>query len=172
MKIEIVDREIWVIADLHLFHTNIIKYCKRPFSSMEEMNKTIINNWIETISDNDIVFFLGDFVLNVEDKNLSSKLIYDFLPGEKYFIRGNHDKDVTTIPYIDEDVILTYDNKTFTLTHYPRKSFNTDYLLYGHVHNNTVLHIENSFNVSADVIGFKPINIKKIIEILDNTNEI
>ena len=35
-------RNVFFIGDLHLDHANIIKYCSRPFSPIEEMNNTII----------------------------------------------------------------------------------------------------------------------------------
>ena len=48
-------------SDTHFGHANIIKYCNRPFSSLEEMNSTIIRNWNEMVKPEDTVFFLGDF---------------------------------------------------------------------------------------------------------------
>ena len=34
----------FVTADLHFDHTNIIKYCDRPFVSKEQMNYVIMKN--------------------------------------------------------------------------------------------------------------------------------
>ncbi len=53
---------IYLISDLHLDHKNIIRYCKRPFSSADEMNRTIIDNWNEVINEDDFVYLVGDLV--------------------------------------------------------------------------------------------------------------
>lgn len=51
---------IYLISDLHLDHKNIIKYCNRPFSSVEEMNGAIIDNWNEVVKESDFVYLVGD----------------------------------------------------------------------------------------------------------------
>ena len=58
----------FLVADLHLGHANIIKYCNRPFSSVEEMNDALISNWNNTIGEEDRVFFLGDFALGSKER--------------------------------------------------------------------------------------------------------
>ena len=48
-----IGNNIWFTADLHLGHTNIIKYCRRPFGSAEEMNEVILERFNSVISPGD-----------------------------------------------------------------------------------------------------------------------
>ncbi|HKZ41488.1 MAG TPA: hypothetical protein VJ044_11030 [Candidatus Hodarchaeales archaeon] len=55
--------EIWFTADHHFCHTNIIKYCGRPFKTVQEMDHTMINKWNSVVKEGDTVYHLGDFAL-------------------------------------------------------------------------------------------------------------
>ena len=50
-------------SDTHFGHENIIKYCNRPFTSTEEMDKALISNWNKVVKPEDTVFHLGDFAV-------------------------------------------------------------------------------------------------------------
>ena len=53
-------QKIWFTSDLHLGHRNVIRFCNRPFADEKGMGKSLIENWNNTVGDNDIVFALGD----------------------------------------------------------------------------------------------------------------
>lgn len=154
--------KIFVISDTHFYHKNILKFCDRPFSSIEEMNDTMLNNWNNVVSENDIVYHLGDFGLGNKTK---LENIFDSLNGTKYLIRGNHDirSNVHKFNWVDiyDLTTINYKEKNFVLCHYPMQSWDRMYYgsihLYGHVHNNVIpIELENMYNVSADVINFTP----------------
>ncbi len=58
---------VYFTADLHLGHNSIIQSCNRPFSSVEEMDETIIGNWNSRVSDVDEVYVLGDVAYKVTE---------------------------------------------------------------------------------------------------------
>lgn len=137
------------ISDLHFGHSNIIKFDKRPFFSVKEMDETLINNWNSVVTNEDTVMILGDFCWGLEDEWIK---ILDQLNGKKQLIRGNHDiKNMSKLLRSKFQDVKDYkeikDNgKRVLLSHYPmpfyRGDYNTDIVhLFGHVHTT----IENDF---------------------------
>lgn len=62
--------KVYLISDMHFGHPNIIKYENRPFSSVEEMDAAIMNNWNATVGKDDKVFILGDvsFIIRLRQR--------------------------------------------------------------------------------------------------------
>ncbi len=79
----------WFTSDTHFGHENIIKYCDRPFGSVDEMNKTIIRNWNSYVAPEDIVYHLGDVALGQITDSLNC---VSALNGHKILVLGNHDR--------------------------------------------------------------------------------
>lgn len=135
----------YYISDTHFFHQNILHFDNRPFKDFIEMNRAIINNWNNVVTNEDTVYILGDFCWLKEDKWIE---ILDELKGNKVLIRGNHDlknmpanlkskfADIKDYKEIDDN------GQTVIMCHYPilayKHSFDPNtFMLFGHVHNNT-----------------------------------
>lgn len=154
--------KIWFTADLHLGHKNIIGYSKRPFKNMKHMEEIILLNWNARVSENDIVFVIGDFSFYPTP---STRKIISRLNGTIVWIKGNHDK----IPII-QDLVIEYGGHMWHLAHKP-EDCHLDYNLCGHVHNSWKVKTEDErifVNVGVDQWDFKPISIQEILEVIKN----
>ena len=75
-------------ADEHYGHTNIIKFCDRPFASIEEMDAEIIKRHNELVGSQDVVIHAGDFTLT---KKPFAENYIRRLNGTHIFLKGSHD---------------------------------------------------------------------------------
>jgi calcineurin-like phosphoesterase family protein len=82
--------ETWFSADLHLGHEKILTLGSgRPFSSIAEHDETLIQNWNDRVSRDDVVWVLGDVAMGDIGESLEA---CRELRGHKYLICGNHDR--------------------------------------------------------------------------------
>jgi calcineurin-like phosphoesterase family protein len=51
-------KKYFFLADTHFGSEKIFHYENRPFETVEQMNESIVNNRNDTVSENDIVWFL------------------------------------------------------------------------------------------------------------------
>jgi len=82
---------IWFTSDTHWFHTNILKLCDRPFTTIEEHNEQLIQNHNSVVHTNDWVFNLGDIIMGNKQENIPK--ILPRLNGTLTMCRGNHDSN-------------------------------------------------------------------------------
>jgi calcineurin-like phosphoesterase family protein len=165
-------QNIFFTSDTHLNHTNIIKFCNRPFSNVEEMNEMIVKNWNAVVKPNDKIFHLGDFGFGRE-----CELLFKRLNGHKYILKGNHDKDSTYDWDWDgvKDVhLLKYDDNLIWLSHYPHRSwphsFHGSWHLFGHVHGRMEPY-GLSMDVGVDVFDFTPVSYSVVKEKMSKLNQ-
>jgi calcineurin-like phosphoesterase family protein len=152
-------------SDHHFGHKNIIKYCNRPFSSLEEMDIKLIKNWNNTVSEEDTVYYLGDFQFN------NQRDYKEELKGNIVFIRGNHDKN-TKIKSLVESMIIKLRQYTVMCSHVPiwdnkDISDNVNFFLNAHVHEewkHFKINDRYTINVGVDQWEFRPVSIKKLIK--------
>ena len=54
---------LYVSSDHHFGHEEIIQSCRRPFSSVEEMNEIMLERLNDRVKSSDTLFLLGDFLI-------------------------------------------------------------------------------------------------------------
>lgn len=162
---------IYFTSDLHLGHENIIRLCNRPFSSVEEMDATLIENWNQDIRQNDTVYILGDLMFR--NKRPPEDYLRQ-LKGKKHLIIGNHDRKRVKhcdLPQFFESVtnlnFISDGQRQMALCHYPMMSWphmQKAYMVHGHIHANTdaeywplIALNDRMLNAGVDVNGFKPV---------------
>ena len=181
------DDDVFMTSDTHFFHTNIIDYCKRPFESAEEMNERMIENWNSTVSQDSIVFHLGDFAWGGYGK---WKEVRERLNGKIVLIKGNHDiKNITStaekelFEFSTFQMHLMIGDREVILNHFPLLTYNGIYRekesqiwqIFGHVHLGKLsvdgkdlermkYLLPTQYDAGVDLNGFKPVPWKKIKE--------
>ena len=79
---------VFFTSDTHFNHEAILRFCDRPFTSIQEHDKVLIDNWNSVVGPEDTVFHLGDFCFGGFPK---WKEIREQLNGHIILIVGNHD---------------------------------------------------------------------------------
>lgn len=191
---------IFFTSDQHFYHLNVIKYCNRPFATVEEMNEEIIKRFNEVIKPGDTVYHLGDF-------SMHARYVTEILPrlnGEHHLIAGNHDSchflhykkrlekgakmkqlyldaGFKTIS-IDKDIEIN--GKIVRMHHMPYASDHPQdtrfqehrpkdfglWLLHGHVHCHWLKN-GKQINVGVDVWDYKPVSIDQIIKLMEEDTQ-
>ena len=117
---------IYFTADHHFNHKNIAKYCNRPYDTVEDMNQDMVEKWNDVVSDDDIVYHLGDFTL--EGFNTFEKFI-SRLNGKIRIVPGGHDSRWLDAYRIDPDnfnTVLERDVEILpplTMLEFPREGY-------------------------------------------------
>ena len=168
--------KIYVTSDPHFSHSNIIKYCNRPFSTVEEMDETLIKNWNDVVRPEDTVICLGDFALTSKEEIIR---IGKSLNGNKILILGNHDhgtkatyEEAGFTSIFGEKVIMNFEEfGKIHFSHHRVPDEETHYInLYGHQHDKP-MDDEHHKCVSVELTNYKPILLSEAIKGLTQPEE-
>lgn len=182
---------IYYISDTHLGDMRVFNKCSRPFSGLEEMERTIVENWNKKVKKGDVVYVLGDLA---EDDYVEAIDVYKKLNGHKHLLVGNHDlKMLDSIQ--KSDVFETIDFMTLIedggrkvcLCHYPVMDWmefsRGGYHVYGRIHNKTgknspacpqikeYFKDKPAYNCGVDVTGFEPVTLDEMIALKERNKD-
>ena len=179
-------RMIWFTSDTHFGHQAIINMVDRPFISIDEMNRKLVNNINSKVRANDHLYHLGDFsyrtsveeALNIR-KQIKCKNVH--------LIKGNHDKDWSNSEvqgtFIIEPLVTTIklqDGKKLALCHYPMLGWPSKHHgsihLHGHIHAKHDYNLKNRercvlrYDVGVDANNFAPVSLDEVLEFFENVD--
>ena len=185
-----ITKDTFIISDTHFGHANILKY--EPMRKVwlgDSPDRRLCELWNERISDHDTVLHLGDFVWKGEEIERYTKA----LNGQKYLLRGNHDRGAQIymtkgfLGLIDYSAkgeaayhVCEVEGLRILFSHYPivtdgfddvhcrslAKVFEEercDINIHGHVHS-MVLGDSRCINASLEAIGFVPKRLGELLE--------
>jgi len=166
-------RDIWVISDTHFGHTNILGFTDdngtlvRDFSSVEEMDETMVDNWNSVVKQGDKVYHLGDVLFGSKD---NFKKLWPRLNGSKRLVVGNHDdiKFLSSGGFFQKVTMWrVFTEFGLLLTHTPQHQSaltgrrNGLLNIHGHIHANK--SPEGAYRcVCVEQTNYTPVNIEEL----------
>jgi len=167
---------LWLTADHHFGHENIIKYTGRPFENVWNMNVALSTAWRDVVHKDDLVVHLGDVtMIKRPDAYVNTMFIIEKLPGKKILVKGNHDKQKMIDWYRDHqwvvvDKILLH--RTL-FVHSPPLKISIDHprVIHGHVHGRPT-GISGYYDVGVDAREYKPIAFRNLLPMFTKTDEL
>lgn len=173
---------VYFTADTHLGHANIIRYCHRPFESVEAMDAALIDRINATVKADDWLYHLGDFSFRGGDPAAYRAKIRC---RNMVLILGNHDPcfaDGTprpefaslfkaVHPMLKVKVQFEGHARLIVLCHYAMRvwdrSHHGTWHLYGHSHGTLPDDPHAlSWDVGVDANEFTPLSVEQIAGIM------
>lgn len=157
-------RSIWFTSDTHFGHANIIKYCDRPFFSIEEMDEALVERWNTSVRSDDLVYHLGDFAVTP----LYAKKIRPRLNGTIRLVIGNHDDPLKLAGLFQRMYLFCiFRDEGFIASHMPlaRHLCRAPACVHGHIHNNPAdlaLAEPHQLNLSVEMTDYRPVALEDL----------
>lgn len=157
---------IWITADHHFGHVNIIRHCSRPFRDVTHMDEEMIARWNERVAPDDLVYHLGDFCYrssSVPERYLAR------LNGKVVLVAGNHDTERVRRVFAESHDILTTTcrDRLVFMCHYPMRSWRGSNRgsvhCHGHCHG-SLTEEGRSMDVGVDTNDFYPYELEAVVE--------
>lgn len=151
-------------SDTHFKQERTLELSKRPFMSVEDMDNSIVRGWNSVVTDESIVFHLGDFG--------DPEYIFQLKGKEIFIVPGNYDKEEILLKLLEDprvkiikaNSIVKIDKIPFKLIHSIDSGENAgnEFFLFGHTHGRSIAK-RNGLDVGIDAHHFKPIDAKTIL---------
>jgi calcineurin-like phosphoesterase family protein len=159
---------VYFTSDHHFGHAAARSFYRRPFTSIDEMDRVMIDRWNAVVGIHDELWHLGDFSVRQSPERVA--VLLGVLHGQKHLITGNNDDATVTTcdgwqsvqPYAE----VTVDGTKLVLCHYPFRTWRDmgrgAINLHGHSHGK-LKPLPRQFDVGVDVRDFQPVRLAEIV---------
>ncbi len=165
------------ISDTHFGHSNVIEFDGRPFASVEEMDRVMIELWNSRVQPDDHVYIIGDVCFRNEKPE---EWYLERLSGHKHLIQGNHDgkliqnaKAMSYFESVDKMNHINDNGRAICMCHYPLAEWyrmqRGTWHVYGHIHNRKddtyefMKTREHALNAAACLNHYMPCTLDELI---------
>ncbi len=155
-------------SDHHFGHSGVLGLYRRPFASVAEMDRHMIDRWNSVVGLDDEVWHLGDFAIRQWPERVAALVMA--LQGRKDLISGNND-DAAVIACDGWESIYAYaemslDSVHLVLCHYPFRTWRNRgkgwVNLDGHSHGR-LMPLPRQFDVGVEVCNFRPVQLAEML---------
>lgn len=171
------NRGVFFTSDTHFGQERTLELSRRPFSSVEDMDLKMIENWNNVIGPNSTVFHLGDFgnydtlkylngnvnliCGNYERSDINKGLITRESLVSKYGFKQVLDRATFDLEVNNKLVSLVLCHEPVTAKECLSKNKDLDYALFGHIHGRQFIK-PFGLDVGVDVHNYEPFSIDDI----------
>lgn len=171
--------KVFVTSNQQFGRKGAIRNYKRPFVDVDDMNHQLVEAWNSVVSEEDIVYVLGNFAWDPE----TLEVVARNLNGDIVVISGEYDKaardvaeikGIVSIDYLynaieehpEVNSVLSY----WPLTEWPGKSKGS-YSIIGYPGKDyKTNHKTRTLNCACDLWDFKPVDVSLMIALLEDAN--
>ena len=153
-------------GDHHFGHAGALSLYRRPFASVADMDREMIDRWNSAVRPEDDVWYLGDFAVRQRPDHVTALL--NALHGRKHLLSGNNDNPVgcdgweSIQPYAEVKV----EDTPLVLCHYPFRTWRNMgrgwVNLHGHSHGR-LKPMPRQFDVGVEVWDFRPVQLAEVL---------
>ena len=164
---------VFVTSNQQFGRPSAINKFKRPFETVEEMNKVLVEAWNSVVQKDDLVYVLGNFGWDPE----TTEECINKLNGRIHLMLGENDaaaveiseiSDTTDKLTISDKQIDVYQKSGIVFSHWPLQEGpkkRKRYINAFGYHSNKLKtdHKKGVINVSCDFWSFKPVKLSQMI---------
>lgn len=176
---------LYFMSDPHFYHENIIKFCKRPFKDVQEMNTMLLKNINDTVGQKDELWILGDFCFAGWSE--AAAILRQINCKNIHYVDGNHDKPMRhenvrkLLKSYQDYKTISYEGQQIVMFHYPIADWvaahRGAWMVHGHTHGtlppeNMGLANKKIVDIGVDCWQYKPVSFIELKAYMDKREKV